>query len=131
MSFSRRHFIRNISGLIGASAVFSVVGNSAFGEERRASKPKAGGDPALDLPMVQPGVGSATALNYVLDHKDLKDAKLKVERNGVPFEKQHCNSCMFYTKAGEKGGGEVGKCQLFPNQIVKGSAFCTSWTKKA
>ena len=131
MSFSRRDFIRNISGIIGASALFSVIGTQAFGEERRASKPKAGSDPALDLPLVQPGVGAATALNYVFDHKDLKDAKLKVERNGVPFEKQHCNTCMFYTKAGVKNGTELGKCQLFPNQLVKSNAFCTSWTKKA
>lgn len=83
------------------------------------------------MPLVQPGVGAAAPLNYVFNHKDIKDPKLKTERQGVAFEKQHCNGCMLYTKAGDKDGGEVGKCQLFAGQLVKGSSWCSSWAKKA
>jgi hypothetical protein len=61
----------------------------------------------------------------------VKDKALKVERSGVPFEKQMCNGCGFYTKVGNKNGKEVGKCQIFPGQLVESTAWCSSWNKKA
>jgi hypothetical protein len=38
---------------------------------------------------------------------------------------------MLYTKEKGAGAAEVGKCQLFAGQLVKGQAWCTSWAKKA
>ncbi len=39
---------------------------------------------------------------------------------------QNCANCQFYT-AGDAGQG---KCQLFPQGLVKETGWCMSWTKK-
>lgn len=137
MNSSRRDFFKNLVGMVGAGALFPTLLSSVSraAEEKRRGKPGegaaagAGGD--ANLPLVQPGVGMAASLNYVHNNKDIKDAKLKTERQGVKFEQQRCQGCMLYTKVGMKNGEEVGKCQLFANQLVKSSGWCTSWTKKA
>jgi hypothetical protein len=136
---SRRQFFTQVGTLVGvavmAPALFSA---NAFAEERRkraeggaapAGGAAAGGD--LNLPMVEPGKGQAAAVNYTLKHADVKDPALKVERGGVPFEKQHCSGCSFYTKAGNKNGKEVGKCTIFAGNLVESTAWCSTWTKKA
>jgi hypothetical protein len=138
-SKSRRRFFVHMGQMIGLAAIApALFGSKVFAEERRRARPAeggaapaAGGGGDLALPMVEPGKGAATAVNYHLKHADVKDAAVKVERSGVPFEKQFCTGCGFYTKVGNKDGGEVGKCQIFPNQLVKGSAWCASWNKKA
>lgn len=135
---SRRRFFVHVGQMLGLAAVApTLLSSKVFAEERRRARPAEGGAaPAagggdLNLPMVEPGKGSAGPVNYHFKHSDVKDAALKVERGGVPFEKQFCTGCSFYTKAGNKGGEEVGKCQIFPNQLVKGTAWCSTWTKKA
>lgn len=135
---SRRRFFIRMGQMLGLAAIAPALFSAkVFAEERRRARPSEGGAaPAagggdLALPMVEPGKGAAVAVNYHHKHADVKDPAVKVERAGVPFEKQFCTGCGFYTKVGIKGGEEVGKCQIFPNQLVKGSAWCSSWNKKA
>lgn len=132
---SRRRFFIHMGQILSfALVVPALFGSKALAEERRRARPTEGGaTPAGggDLPMVEPGKGAAVPVSYVHKHSDVKDAALKVDRGGVPFEKQYCNNCSFYTKHGAKDGGEVGKCQIFPNQLVKSTAWCSTWTKKA
>jgi hypothetical protein len=128
MAQSRRDFFKISSIAVlsfGAAMVAKVI--PAFAEERR--RPRGGGSGG-ELPLVKPGVGMAASVNYAEKHSDVKDPKLKVVRQGVPFEKQFCNSCVLYTKHGERNGKEVGVCTLFANQLVKGEGWCTSWAKK-
>lgn len=135
MSSSRREFFKSLVALIGAGAVLPSIFGSVAGaaEERRRARPGTETKPAsgTDLPLVKPGEGTAASLNYVMDHKDLKDAKLKAERQGVKWDDQHCSGCQLYTKQGMKNGEEVGSCQLFAGQLVKGKGWCSSWSKKA
>ena len=132
---SRRRFFMNVGQMLGLALVAPTLFSSAvMAEEKRRARPTEGGAAAAggaDLPLVEPGKGSAGPVNYVFNHKDIKDAALKVDRGGVPFEKQFCHNCSFYTKHAAKGGEELGKCQIFPNQLVKGTAWCSTWTKKA
>ncbi|WP_413287591.1 high-potential iron-sulfur protein [Bdellovibrio sp. HCB337] len=131
---SRRRFFKQAGQMLGLALVApALFGSKALAEERRrrsaeGAAPAAGGG---DLPMVEPGKGTAAPVNYVHKHSDVKDAALKVDRGGVSFDKQFCNNCSFYTKHGTKNGEETGKCQIFPNQLVKGTAWCSTWTKKA
>jgi hypothetical protein len=132
---SRRRFFIQVGQALGLAMVApALFSSTAMAEERRRARSE-GGTPAAatggDLPMVEPGKGPAAAVSYVYKHSDVKDPALKVERGGVPFEKQHCANCSFYTKHAVKGGEEVGKCQIFPNQLVKSTAWCSTWNKKA
>jgi hypothetical protein len=129
MAKSRRDFFK-FFGLAAFSLGTALLSKAfpARGEERRARRGGAGG---AELALVKPGVGMAASVNYVEKHSDVKDAKLKVVRQGVPFEKQFCNNCVLYTKQGERNGKEVGLCTLFANQVVKGEGWCTSWAKKS
>jgi len=136
---SRRQFFTFAGTMLGLAVLApAVLGSRAFAEERRRARSEGGAAPAaagggndLNLPMVEPGKGQAAAVNYVLKHQDVKDKALKVERGGVAFEKQQCANCSFYTKAGNKNGKEVGKCQIFPNMLVESPAWCSTWNKKA
>lgn len=124
--FSRREILKNAFGLIGLAA---LLPKTAWSEEKRRPKKGAGG--GAELPLVQPGKGMASSVNYQHSHSDVKDAGLKVDRQGTPFAKQYCSNCMLYTKDGMRGSEEVGKCTLFANQVVKAQGFCSSWSKKS
>ncbi len=132
----RRAFLKLALGMGGMALIAPKI---LLAEERRRSKPAAGdaaggaaaGGGDTNLPLVKPGEGMAANVNYHFKHEDIKDASLKVERQGVAFKEQHCKSCMLYAKAGNKGSEEVGKCTLFNGQLVKSSAWCASWSKKA
>jgi len=132
---SRRRFFIQVSQALGLAMVAPALFSSmAMAEERRRARPAEGAAPAAaggDLPLLEPGKGPAVAVNYVHKHSDIKDAALKVERGGVAFDKQYCVNCSFYTKHATKGGEEVGKCQIFPNNLVKSTAWCSTWNKKA
>lgn len=123
-SNSRRDFIKIAAGLAGLAL---LMPKSVLAEGGRGGAAPAGGD----LPLVEPGKGMAVGVNYVAKNSDVKDAKLKVDRAGVPFAKQTCAGCALYTAAGKKGGADVGKCAIFANQLVKGEGWCSSWSKKA
>lgn len=125
---SRRSFVKIALTAVGAALLMPSFGSA---QEKRRAKPGAGGGGDLGLPYVEPGKGMAASVNYQFDHSAVKDAALKVDRGGVKFADQHCANCMLYTKVGMKDGGEVGKCTLFAGQLVKGTAWCSSWSKKA
>lgn len=131
-NLARRDFFRWSAQ---AAVVVSIPSffTKAFSQEekRRGGGPPSAGSGPLNLPEVIPGKGPAAGLHYILDHKDLKDQKLKLERNGVSFDKQFCHNCNFYKKVGDKGGKELGTCTIFPNQLVQSKAWCQTWTKKA
>ncbi len=124
---TRRQFVKLA---LGVSGLALLNPQSAVAQERRrGGGAAAGGD--LALPLVKPGEGMAASVNYQHKHSDVKNAALKVERQGTAWDKQYCNNCMLYTKVGQKDGEEVGKCTLFANQLVKGQGWCASWSKKA
>ncbi|MBK9322930.1 MAG: high-potential iron-sulfur protein [Bdellovibrionaceae bacterium] len=133
---SRRQFFSNLGSIVGLAVVAPALFSSkVFAEEKRRGRSGEGGGSAasgdLNLPMVEVGKGQAAAVTYVLKHADVKNAALKIERGGVAFEKQTCANCSFYAKVGDKNGKEVGKCQIFPNMLVEGPAWCATWAKKA
>ncbi len=129
---SRRRFFVHVGQMLGLAAIAPVLFSSnVFAEERRRGRSAEAGGGAEGLTMVEPGKGAAGAVNYHFKHSDVKDAALKVDRGGVPFAKQFCHNCNFYTKHSLKNGEEVGKCQIFPNQLVKSTAWCSTWNKKA
>jgi hypothetical protein len=129
MSQSRREFFKTLMIGAGATIATQSLSNIALAEGRRRGGES--GATGGDLPLVTPGQGMAASVNYVHKGSDIKDAKLKVDRQGVKFADQKCSSCILYTKHGVQGGEEVGKCQLFANQLVKASGWCTSWAKKS
>jgi len=131
---SRRGFFKQAAALVGAAVLAPVTGfaaNDRRGGGDTAAAPAAGGGADLNLPLVEPGKGLAASMNYHFKGSEVKDAKLKIERQGVPFSGQHCSTCMLFTAVGKKGGTEVGKCQLFQGQLVKATGWCSSWNKKA
>ena len=134
MNFSRRQFFVGAVSLLSFGLLSSVVN----AEEKRRSRPAAGAaaggaaasGPLAD-PMVDPKDPTAQAMSYVEKKSDLKKAELKVERQGVSFDKQQCSGCGFYKEVGTKDGGKVGTCTIFSGKLVKAEAWCSSWNKKA
>ena len=135
MNITRRSLIQKATGLMALTAALPSLLKA---EERRrprgggadAAKPAAGSGP-LSYPVLDTNNPTAKAVNYVKNHSDLKDAKLKVVRQGVAFDAQFCNNCSFYKEVGTKDGGKVGTCTIFANQLVAEKAWCASWNKKA
>lgn len=130
----RRTFVKNAMGIMGMGFILPSRLMS-FGQEARAEEKRRGGGVGtntaeLSLPMVEPGKGMAASLTYVSKNSEVKDAKIKTERQGVPFDKQKCMGCALYTKVGAKNDQEVGKCAVFPAQLVASEAWCNSWAKK-
>lgn len=111
---------------LAVAAGLAVLAPKALAEKRRGG----GGGADDSLPLVEAGKGMAASVNYVEKHADLKDAKMKTTRQGLAWDQQRCNNCMLYTKVGDRGGKEVGKCTLFQGQVVKGEGWCASWSKK-
>lgn len=121
---NRRSFFKGMAsalGLVLVSGSFTSV--FAQGRKKKEEKTEAAKGPTL----VEPGKGMAANVNYQHNHADVKDAALKVEKQGVKWEAQFCSNCVLYTKLGDG----TGKCTLFPGQLVKDSGWCTSWSKKA
>ncbi len=129
MAVSRRAFVKTCALAAGAGIVFPFIANAE--EKRRGGKAAEGGRGDMALPFVEPGKEMAAAMNYQEKKSNIKDAALKADRQGVTWDKQMCSNCMLYTKSGDKGGAEVGKCSIFAGKLVKGSAWCASWAKKA
>lgn len=132
MKFSRRHFI-GFSTF--ATILPQLVATVAQADEKRRAR---GGEKAaaaasgpMAYPMVDSSNPTAKAVNYVKSHADMKDAKLKTERQGTAWDQQFCNNCSFYKEVGTKEGGKVGTCTIFANFLVAEKAWCSSWNKKA
>ncbi len=131
---SKREFLTHMVTVTGAAVVAVQMLKSSAGaqEKRRGSKTET---PAkeTDLPLVEPGKGTADALAYHHSHADAdKDSKTdKKTDKGVAWDKRFCNNCSFYTKVGDKAGKPVGKCSLFQKMLVADQGICNSWAKKA
>lgn len=132
MNSTRRTFIKSC---VAAAGLVSVVPAIVSAEEkRRGSAPAAAGGASEDLklPLVDPAKDpGAQAIKYQHDKKQIKDASLKAERQGVKWESQSCSNCMLFTEVGKLGKDTVGKCTLIPGKLVKSTGWSTSWTKKA
>jgi hypothetical protein len=132
MQFSRRRFMGYSAVAAFLGSVVSSVTNAE--EKRRArggdKKAEAAAGP-LAFPLIETSDSTAKAVNYVKQHADLKDAKLKLERQGTAWDQQFCNNCSFYKEVGSKDGTKVGTCTIFANKLVVEKAWCTSWNKKA
>jgi hypothetical protein len=129
---NRRVFFANLASLVGLMAV-SSWGSSVLAERKRGGgNPPAGGAGAGgDVTMVDPKSQMAVAVHYTENKSAIKDSALKQERSGVPFEKQKCKDCQFFSDPKQHNGGEVGKCSVLGNNYVKADAWCTTWSKKA
>ncbi len=124
----RRDFIQHALTVVGAMALFPTLAQS---EERR----RGGGATAATaagLVLVDPKDPQAKALNYVHEHKDIKDKTLQTERNGVKWADQKCQNCNFYQKdkEGKASGKTAAPCQLLANKAVAASGWCSTWAKK-
>lgn len=125
MDNNRRLFIQKIAVLTG----MSLIGVKALAESRKKAAPAAAA--GADAPLCEPGKGMAGGMNYQHKHSEVKDAKLKVDRSGVPFDKQFCHSCTFFTAGGKIGADAVGKCSVISGCSVKADGWCSTWAKKA
>ncbi len=121
---SRRNFFKVAASALGLALVSGSVG-TLFAQGRK--KKEAAAAPSKGPTLVEPGKGMAANVNYQHEHKDVKNAALKVDKQGVKWADQNCANCVLYTK----DGSGTGKCTLFPGQLVKDTGWCTSWSKKA
>jgi hypothetical protein len=129
----RREFFKAVASLAAAPVALKLLSSNAFAAEQRrggSAGANAGGD---QCKMVQPGVGQAASLNYTDDKAKVKDAKLKVERQGTAWDQQFCHNCMLFSDPTKCGGKEAGQCQLFlaTKEKVSHHGWCASWSKKA
>ncbi len=69
----------------------------------------------------------AKALKYVSD----ATKATRVDKLGVPGNKQTCANCAMYTKGAKVEGKEAGKCSMIPGGPVTAAGWCTGWAKKA
>lgn len=119
---NRRDFFKSV-GL--ACAGIAALPLMAKAQERRRG---GGTAPAASGPvLVDPNSPEAKALSYQTSHSKIKDAKLKVEKDGVAWEKQSCSTCILFQ--GKKGDKQAG-CAVFPGKEVSAGAWCTSWSLK-
>ena len=114
---NRRQFLQVLAG------TFAFL-NFAQAEEKRRGGAKAAAPGEKSF--VKPGEGMAGSVKYVEDVNDWKDTALKIDRQGIKWGQQHCESCVLYTK----DDATSGKCTLFSGQHVKAKGICASWSKK-
>ncbi len=123
---TRRDFLKT---MVGATAGLFLASLSlekfSFAEEKK--KKKEDSAPVAELP-ADPKKGKAKEFHYTPDHSLVTDAKLKVEKLGVPFDKQNCKNCLLF-KLGKNGTGTCTLMIAEPEHIVKEMGWCTSWAK--
>lgn len=120
---SRREFIKTLAASSAGLLLTTLSFRNVLAEEKKKKKEAGGGALPAD-----PKKGKAKELNYVPDRAKVTDAKLKVEKMGVPFNKQDCKNCVLYKPT----GGGHGICMLMqsePEHIVAEIGWCTSWAK--
>lgn len=131
---SKREFLTHMATVAGTAVVaVQMLKSSAYGQEKRRGSKTDTPAKETDLPLVEPGKGTAAALAYHHSHADAdKDSKTdKKTDKGIAWDKRFCNNCSFYTKVGDKAGKPVGKCSLFQKMLVADNGICNSWAKKA
>ena len=113
MQSSRRQFFKHMMGFVGTLSLLQFA-------------QKAAADECATLPLVVPGKDMAASVNYQNKKSEIKDAKLKADRQGVKWDAQNCSNCMLYTAC----SGGFGKCAIFAGKKVSDKAWCTTWAKK-
>lgn len=130
---SKREFLTQIASVAGTAIVaVQMLKESAYAQEKRRGTKTDAPAKETDLPLVEPGKGTAGALAYYHSHAEAeKDSKTdKKTDKGTPWDKRFCNNCSFYVKIGDKAGKPVGKCSLFQKMLVADEGICNSWAKK-
>ena len=110
---SRRQFFKKLATFAGFAALTSVFSGPVLAQEKRRSR---GGGGETEVPLAVPGKEMAGTLGYIEKTKDTAKT---------------CSNCQLYSKTGDKGGEEVGKCQVIAGKLVKGAGYYNSWVKKA
>lgn len=137
---NRRQFFNQLTQFVGLIFSSSLISKAFSTNSAHASGPSADSSSSASWELVTPGSpGMATNLKYYHTigdfEKNVKDDKLKVERNGVPFKKQNCANCAQYQTAKKsiKNGEEVAPCNMFmnppPAKAVKSTGFCIVWSR--
>lgn len=130
---SKREFLTQLVTVTGTSIVaIQMLKDTAYGQEKRRGAKTETPAKDTDLPLVEPGKGTAAALAYHHSHAEAdKDPKTdKKTDKGTPWDKRFCHNCSFYTAVGDKAGKKVGKCSLFQKMLVADEGICNSWAKK-
>lgn len=123
-NMNRRSFVQTLLSVAGFSAVAGTV-QAQTKRQPKKDAAAAGGD------VMCAKEAMAVSINYAPNHKAVTDPKMKVDKQGVAFDKQFCNNCQFYAKTGaDKSGKEIGKCQLLQGCLVYGEGWSSSWAKK-
>lgn len=126
----RRAFFKQMG--VAAAGAFVIPALSSVAARAGESRGgKASATKEIDLPLVSPKEDAAKAVNYVENKADMKKAELKVERQGVKWDDQHCSGCGFFKAVGKKDGKEVGTCTLFNKKLVVAPGWCGTWNKKS
>lgn len=140
-SSARRTLLLGAAGAIVIPWFARVV--DAFAQAKKTASPAPSPPPAPKVSPTGGAAGTAAALTLVDEKSQMATvlkyqhdaskvpAALRVPKQGVAGKDQLCSNCMFYAKAGDIKGDEVGKCQLIPQGVVKAKGWCTSWMKKA
>lgn len=124
---SRRNFLK--TAVVGAAV--TVVAGKVLAEQKRGGSAPAAGAGSAKLTLLSVTDPTAKALNYHDDKAKIKDASMKIDRQGIKFNDQHCKNCLLFKSAGKVNGVEAGSCTLFAGKAVAAEGWCTSWSKKA
>ncbi len=129
---SRREFFKwgAMTGIL-ASVVTLLSGRMVLAEEGRRKKDSGTGSAGGGDKLCDPNGGMAKGMNYQHQHSDVKDAKLKTDRQGLKFDQQFCRNCSFYVKKSTINGKEAGTCQVLQGCLVAADGWCSTWNKKA
>jgi len=124
---SRRNFLK--TAVVGAAV--TVVAGKVLAEQKRGGSAPAAGSAGAKLTLLSVTDPTAKALNYHDDKAKIKDASMKIDRQGVKYNDQHCKNCLLFKSVGKVNGVEAGSCTLFAGKAVAAEGWCTSWSKKA
>lgn len=112
---NRRSFFKYALMAIGSTALsFFFRGKSTLADTKTSLPPLKESDP------------TAMALGYYTNANKV-DLKKWPKKAGPDGAIQKCSNCMFYLEPKKK----LGKCQIFPNNLVAAGGWCNSWIKKA
>jgi hypothetical protein len=113
---SRRDFLKVALSLTAVPAVL-VLSKASFAQEKKKKKGDAG---STEIGWAVPGKGAAATIKYVEDKSKVAAAD-RVEKSGVPFNKQDCANCILF---------QGGLCTIITdnNKKVKPTGWCPTWT---
>ena len=129
---NRRNFFQLFIGGAGLVALATTLKPlQATAEERR----RGGGAAAAGPVLVDPNSAEAKQVNYIHEHKDLKDKSVMKDTQGVKWADQKCEGCSFYEKRDKDnkvGARSVGGCKMpfATGKVVASTGWCTTWAKK-